>query len=123
VAVGTGIAIHCPTAAMHRKPLDVMTLLDALVCIWLIVSAFLLPYSRAETTNVLVVGVIGLVAAALAFTVDKRARMVNFPLAIWLMLSIWLFPAQGTQVGFNIALVAFLLFTLSMPVRRSEAVE
>jgi hypothetical protein len=108
---------------MHRKPLDVMTLLDALVCLWLILSAFTLPYSHAQMTNVLVVGFIGLVAAAIAFTVEKRARMVNFPLSIWLMLSIWLFPAQGVQVGFNMALVAFLLFTLSMPVRRSEAVD
>jgi hypothetical protein len=99
---------------MHQK-VGTVTLMNAFACVWLIMSAFVWPHSRAQMTSALIVGVLGLGVVLVARTVDRRARYLNGFLAIWLIMSLWVLPPATPSVAWNNTMVALLLLPLSVP--------
>ncbi|MFO7157016.1 MAG: hypothetical protein DIU72_010425 [Pseudomonadota bacterium] len=87
--------------------------------VWLFVSAFLLPYSGAQFTNTWAVG-LAVVVFALAGIASVPARFLITLAAVWLFLSVWILPGASTGAKWNSALVAVLLFILSLAPGQSE---
>lgn len=106
-------AAHMPVKHANDSP----RLLEILVSVWLIISAFAWPHSFAQMTNTWIVGVIGAVVGLVALFADMRLRYLNTVLAIWLFISVWALPGARPGTIWNNVIVAFVLFlsSLSMP--------
>jgi O-antigen ligase len=99
----------------RRQPNHGAGLLELLICIWLVMSAFAWPHSPAQLTNTWIVGVVGIVIALASIYFDDRVRYANALVAIWLFISIW--ALRGGRIGtfWNNLIIALVLFVLSMP--------
>jgi hypothetical protein len=104
-------------APMPASSNDSPRLLEILVCIWLIISAFAWPHTVAHMTNTWIIGVIGSVVALVALFADARLRYINTALAVWLFISVWALPGARPGTIWNNVIVAVVLFlsSLSMP--------
>ena len=88
-------------------------LVNAVLGLWLFLSAVLWPHSRAQLVNALLTGaVIGVASLASART--PRARYVATAAATWLLVSSWVFPMGSMSTFWNNLLVAFVVFFLSL---------
>ncbi len=81
--------------------------------VWLFISAFLWPHSRAEMTNTWIMGVIIAVFALIAMRAPQ-ARWVNTAAAIWTFIAVWALPHSNVGTQWNNALVAIVVFLLSL---------
>jgi hypothetical protein len=61
--------------------------LNALIGLWLLISAFAWPHSSVQLVNAAVVGVLVMLAAGIAAFVLPEARFANTALGIWLFMS------------------------------------
>jgi hypothetical protein len=111
-----------PAGSTGRAPLvtpprggEAARVVNALLGIWLIVSAFAWPHSPAQMTNAWIVGIVAAVFALGALLVDARIRYLNTVVAIWLFISVWALPGAQPATAWNSIIVAFVLFVLSMP--------
>jgi len=93
---------------------DSPRLLEILVCVWLIISAFAWPHTVAQMTNTWIVGVIGAVASLVALFADTRLRYITTVLAVWLFISVWALPGAHPGTIWNNVIVAFVLFLSSL---------
>jgi hypothetical protein len=93
---------------------DSPRLLEILVSVWLIISAFAWPHTVAQMTNTWIVGVIGSVVALVALFADMRLRYINAALAVWLFISVWALPGAQPATIWNNVIVAFVLFLSSL---------
>jgi hypothetical protein len=81
--------------------------------IWLFISAFVWDHTPAERTNTWILGVLCFVFALIALSTSP-ARWLNTALAIWLFISVWALPHHNLGTMWNNALVAIVVFVLSL---------
>jgi hypothetical protein len=96
--------------AEHARPARV---LNFFVGLWLLVSAFAWPHGTAARTNDLVVAVL---CMTMAFAANRAPplRFVNTALAVWLFASLWIVPRASIATGYNDAVVALVMFLVSL---------
>ncbi len=87
--------------------------INVLLGIWLFISAFLWEHTGAERTNTWILGVLCFMFA-LAATRASVARWLNTALSIWLFISVWALPHDNLATMWNNALVAIVVFLLSL---------
>ena len=88
-------------------------IINAILGVWLFVSAFLWPHSQAQLTNTWICGVLCVVFSLVAMAVPQ-ARYLNTLLAIWLFISAWALPTVSAGTIWNNVLVAIAVFILSL---------
>lgn len=87
--------------------------LNALLGIWLIISAFAWPHTASQQTNAWVVGGLAAIFALAAFA-REEARYLNTALAVWLFASIWILPGITVATAWNHGIAAIVLLLLSL---------
>ncbi len=87
--------------------------INVLLGIWLFVSAFLWEHTGAERTNTWILGVLCFMFALAAMRAST-ARWLNTALSIWLFISVWALPHDNLATMWNNALVAIVVFLLSL---------
>jgi hypothetical protein len=88
-------------------------ILNAILGVWLFISAFLWPHAQAQTTNTWIVGVLAVVFALVAMAVPW-VRYFNTLLAIWLFISAWALPTLHAGTIWNNVLVSIAMFIVSL---------
>jgi hypothetical protein len=81
--------------------------------IWLFISAFIWPHTYAQMTNTWILGVLCVAFALIAMRVPE-ARYLNTILAVWLFISVWALPSVSVGTQWNNAIVAILIFFVSL---------
>ncbi len=87
--------------------------INLLLGIWLFISAFVWDHSVPERTNTWILGVLCVVFALIAMS-TPTARWLNTALSIWLFISVWALPHHNLATMWNNALVAIVVFLLSL---------
>lgn len=86
---------------------------NALLGLWLFISAFIWPHSVAQLTNTWILGVAIGITALIAYRV-RYFRFVNTALSIWLFISAFALPTMMLGTAWNNAIVAVVTFVLSL---------
>jgi hypothetical protein len=81
--------------------------------IWLFISAFVWDHTMAERTNTWILGIL-CVAFAVTALWYSAARLLNTALAVWLFISVWALPHHDLATLWNNAIVAIVVFLLSL---------
>ena len=81
--------------------------------VWLFISAFLWPHTASQMTNTWILGVLCVVFAFLATSV-QWFRFLNTALAVWLFISAFALPSLSRGTVWNNALVAIAIFVFSL---------
>ncbi len=84
-----------------------------LLGIWLFLSAFVWDHGIAQRTNTWILGVL-CVAFALIAIHTPAVRRLNTALSIWLFISVWALPHHSRATMWNNAIVAIVVFLLSL---------
>jgi hypothetical protein len=92
----------------------VTRVIEVALGVWLGTSAFLWPHGLPQFLNATVIGVMIAVDAGLALAGHERGRFGNRALAVWLFLSNLILPGTILTTAWNHALVAVMVFLLSM---------
>jgi hypothetical protein len=92
----------------------VTRVMDVALGLWLLGSAFAWPHGLPQFLNATVIGAAIVFDAAMALAGHDRARFGNRALAIWLFLSNLILPGTTLATAWNHALVAVVVFLLSM---------
>lgn len=93
-------------------------ILNAMLGLWLFVSAFLWPHTPAQFHNAWLVGLLVTIFAVLTIAGFHRARYIGFALALWLFLSTAFLPRISGGTALNHVLVAVgLVITSLFPTR------
>ena len=87
--------------------------LNAVLGVWLFISAFVWPHTMAQRTNTWILGVLALFFALMAAS-TPRVRYLNTILAIWLFISAWALPTISPGTIWNNVLVAIAIFVVSL---------
>ena len=88
-------------------------IINVVLGVWLFISAFVWPHTRAQMTNTWIVGVLCVIFALVAMAVP-RVRYLNTLLAIWLFISAWALPVRSGATIWNNVLVAIAIFIVSL---------
>jgi len=96
----------------HRDGLWARTA-NLLLSGWLIVSAFAWDGAGPPRIDAALVGYLVFVCTIVATVVDG-ARVLNTLLSLWLVLSVWLFPATHPAMRLNTLLVGSAMFLFSL---------
>jgi hypothetical protein len=88
-------------------------LINAVVGVWLFLSAFLWPHTRAQMFNTWISGVL-CVVFAVAGIAAPGARHLNTALAIWIFVSSWTIPSSSAATLWNNVLCAIAIFVVSL---------
>lgn len=88
-------------------------LVNAVLGVWLFISAFAWPHTVAQRTNTWILGVLAVIFALVAMKAP-RARYLNTILAIWLFISAWALPRIMAGTVWNNVLVAIAIFIVSL---------
>ncbi len=107
------------TNAAWANP-KVARLIDVILGVWLFVSAFVREHTIAERTNTRILGVLCVVFALIAMSAPS-ARWLNTALSIWLFISVWALPHHNLGTQWNNAIVAIIVFLLSLVPGGGEA--
>jgi O-antigen ligase len=92
----------------------VVRVVDVVLGLWLVASAFLWPHGTAQFLNAAVTGALIAAISAVALLARDRARHVTTGLAVWLFLANLLLPGTTLATAWNHAVLAVILFLLSM---------
>lgn len=92
----------------------VTRVMDVALGLWLLGSAFLWPHGLPQFLNASVIGAAIVADAAVALAGHERARFGNRALAVWLFLSNLILPGTTLPTAWNHAVVAVMVFLLSM---------
>jgi hypothetical protein len=92
----------------------VIRVMDVALGLWLCASAFAWPHGLPQFLNATVIGAAIVIDAVAALAGHERARFGNRALAIWLFLSNLVLPGTALSTAWNHALVAVMVFLLSM---------
>ena len=95
-------------------------LINALLGLWLFVSAFLWPHTSTQRTNAWVVGMLVVSAAVVGVTGRIVGRLVNATLGAWLILSAILLPRTSPATFWNHLLVGAAVAFFAMLARLSD---
>jgi hypothetical protein len=97
----------------------VRRVLDLGLGLWLMVSAFLWPHGAPQAINAVVVGAALAAVALVRRGGEDRARHASTALALWLFGANIVLPGTTLATAWNHALVAVLVFLVSLaPARR-----
>lgn len=88
--------------------------LNAVLGLWLFISAFLWPHLSSQKANALVVGALAIVFAGIAAFKDPRARYLNAVLGAWLAVSTYALPALSKASRWNDLFVAFAMLACAI---------
>jgi hypothetical protein len=88
-------------------------IINAILGLWLFVSAFLWTHSQAQMTNTWIVGVLAILFSLVSMAVPW-ARYANTALAVWLFISAWALPTASPGTIWNNVLVAIAMFIVSL---------
>jgi hypothetical protein len=90
--------------------------------LWLFVSTFLSPHTRAQAANEALVGLFVAVTALAGWAERSRTRLhlINAALGAWLLISVVAFPPLSVATAINTALVGALVFALALFPRPTE---
>ena len=105
--------LHPNAQLTTRPPGPWPRILNATVGVWLFISAFAWPHTRASQTNSWLVGA-AIALIALAGLAAPAVRWVNTALAIWLAVSTIVFLHTGPATIWNNLLVSLLAFIFSL---------
>ena len=86
---------------------------NAVLGLWLFISAFIWPHTLAQHTNTWICGVLCVVFALIGLAAPA-ARYLNTILAIWLFISAWALPTVNAGTIWNNVLVAIAIFVVSL---------
>ena len=92
----------------------VTRVIDLALGLWLCVSAFAWPHGVPQFVNAVLIGAAVTADAAAALAGHDRARFGNRALAVWLFVSNLILPGTSLATAWNHALVAVMVFLLSM---------
>jgi len=93
---------------------------NALLGIWLFLSAFVWPHDSAQRTDTWILGILAVVFSFVAMRVPA-ARFANTVLAIWLFVSAFALHHAVAGTVWNNAIVAVAIFFLSLVPGRDAA--
>jgi hypothetical protein len=110
---GGSMAVQERTPSTSTDPSLSARALNVALGVWLFISAFAWPHTMAQHTNTWICGVLAVVFA-LAATRYPQARVLNTILSVWLFISVWLLPRGNVGTAWNNALVAIVMFCLSL---------
>ena len=96
--------------AMQNQTARAITMV---VGVWLFISAFVWPHTRFETNNTWILGVLCFLFAYLSLRAPA-VRYLNALVAIWLFVSAFALPAAESRTVWNNAIVAIIIFVLSL---------
>ncbi|HEX3695746.1 MAG TPA: hypothetical protein VH374_10180 [Polyangia bacterium] len=88
--------------------------INALLGIWLFLTAFLWPHSRAQLLNAWLSGVLALVFALTALDLAPRARYLNVGLGIWLIGSAVFLPNTNPTTLVNHVVIGIALACIAL---------
>jgi hypothetical protein len=88
--------------------------LNALLGLWLFVSAFLWPHSRFQLDNAWITGIAAVVLAMAALSGVEWARYLNAALGAWLIVSAILARGSGAATRWNHLIVGFLVAFIAL---------
>jgi hypothetical protein len=88
-------------------------IINAILGVWLFISAFLWPHTQSQLTNTWICGVLCVLFALVGLAVPA-ARYLNTILAIWLFISAWALPTTTPGTIWNNVLVAIAVFVVSL---------
>ncbi len=97
---------------MDRK-LQIPRVINILLGIWLFISAFIWPHTASQFNNAWIVGILGIIFAAIAFGAPQ-ARYLNTALAVWLFISAFALPTMTAGTIWNSVIVAAVMFVMSL---------
>jgi hypothetical protein len=89
-------------------------LINALLGLWLFLSAVMWPHTPAQRTNAWVVGMLAVTAALAGLTGRKAGRLINAALGAWLIISAILLPRLSPATFWNHLLVGAALALFAM---------
>lgn len=87
---------------------------DLVLGIWLLLSAVLLPHTRAEELNSAICGLLAIAFALVALTLRPAARLIDAALGVWIVLSAWVLPGVSAATAANSLLIGVLMFGISV---------
>ncbi len=102
---------HGPVTSVNGWPMA--RVINAVLGVWLFISAFAWPHLAAQRTNAAICGVLCVVFALVATSVP-RVRYLNSLLAIWLFISSWAMAVERIGTLWNNVLVAIAIFVVSL---------
>jgi hypothetical protein len=108
--------------ATSRGEFAAARLVNVVLGVWLVISAFAWPHSYAQRTNTWILGVLCIVFELTAFY-DPVVRYLNTVLATWLFISCWALPSLSLGTMWNNALVAIAIFFVSLMPMRTRAAD
>jgi len=88
-------------------------IINVILGIWLVISAFVWPHTYAQTTNTWIVGALVVAFSLVAMRVPE-VRYLNTVLAVWLFISVWALPTMTMGTTWNNAIVAIAVFFVSL---------
>jgi chromate transport protein ChrA len=96
--------------------------INAMLGLWLFLSAFLWPHDHFQLINAWVVGIAAVTAALAAVSGLDRGRYLNAALGAWLIISTLLRPMTNLATSWNHLLVGFamILFGLMTSLRETR---
>jgi hypothetical protein len=106
------MALPMPRRGPPAETMD-PRLINVTLGVWLFVSAFLWPDSRAQATNTWVCGVL-CVAFSIASMGVSWARHLSSALAVWLFVSAWALPIHHVSTLWNNVLCSIAIFVVSL---------
>jgi hypothetical protein len=92
----------------------VVRVLDGVLGLWLLGSAFLWPHGGPQLVNAAITGAVVAAASAAALAGHERARHFTTALAVWLFVANLLLPGTTLATAWNHSVIAVMLFLLSM---------
>jgi hypothetical protein len=103
----------CSSVNVARGTFVAARLVNVVLGVWLVISAFAWPHSHAQRTNAWILGVL-CVAFELTALVEPPARYLSTVLGAWLVLSAWALPTSSLWTLWNSALVGIAIFFVSL---------
>jgi hypothetical protein len=94
---------------------------NAVIGVWLFISAFVWPHMDPQRTNTWVCGALCVVFALVAMAVPW-VRYLNTLLAIWLFITAWALPSGTPGTIWNNVLCSIAIFIISLVPSAAEPV-
>jgi hypothetical protein len=97
--MSAGVNVGPAGTAVHPMERDVaLSVLNVVLGVWLIASAFLLRQAPANKVNSIAIGIV-CIAVALRSIRRPSARWLYVPLSAWMVVSPWVVPLRDTTAA------------------------
>ena len=87
---------------------------------WLFVSAFMWTHNGVQSANACVVGLVCAGTALIGLRL-RHARFFNALLAVWLFLTVWVFPLDAAATFWNHTLASALMLYVALKPKTQAA--